>query len=147
MSSFFTKKEKIGFISFGLLFAAIISLTIFIENHIRYQKIFDEKIITYGKIIKEETDYIGGQTPPTFKYTLEYFYNGEKFEKDAQHMYEHGHFKIGEKVELYLQKSNPYNFVIEENSNYWNSLFVSIAFFIATFLSFKYREKLLYLVK
>lgn len=143
MSSFFTIKEKTGFVSFGLLFAAIIALTIFIENHIRYQKIFNEKIIVYGKIIKEERDYIGGQNSKTYKYTLEYSYDGEKYHNDASHMYGRGHFKIGEKIEIFIQKSNPYNFIIAENANYWGSLFISILFFIATFLSFKYRGKLI----
>ena len=113
----------------------------FLDNHYYYQKIYKERAICNVKVIDEQRDYIGGK-PQTYKYKLEFNYNGEIYIKDSPHMYEYGHFKKGQNVQIICQKSNPYNFIIYENSNYWNLLLVSILFFTLSYIRFKYSEKI-----
>ena len=139
MSSIFTPKQKAILFSIFFLIASIITLLIFIDNHYRYQKIFNEKVICYAKVIDEQRDYIGGK-PQTFKYKLKYYYNGVTYTEYAPHMYEYGHFKKDQNIQIILQKSNPYNFIVSDKSNYWGHLCVSILFFTIFFFCFKYRE-------
>ncbi len=140
MSNQLTTKQKVIFFSVIFFLSGIITLLIFIENNYRYQKIYNEKFICNAKVVDEQKDYIGGAKGQTYKYTFEYFYKGELFVKDAPHMYEFGHFKKGQNVEIILQKSNPDNFIVSESSNYWNSLWFSVFFFSLSFFSFRYRE-------
>ena len=139
MSNSITPLQKVIFFSVCFFGCGIITLLIFIENHYRYQKIFNEKVICNAKVIDEQRDYIGGK-PQTYKYKLEYYYNGETYIKDAPHMYEYGHFKKDQKIQIILQKSNPYNFIVSDKSKYWNTLWVSITFFTLCFLCVKFRK-------
>ena len=134
-----TPKQKKILFSIFFLICASITLLIFIENHYRYQKIYNEKVICNAKVIDEQRDYIGGK-PHTFKYKLEYYYDGKTYIKDAPHMFEYGHFKRGQNVQIILQKSNPYNFIVSENSNHWSFLWISILFFTLSYCRFKYSE-------
>lgn len=134
-----TSKQKTIFISIFFLIGGIVSMIIFIENNCRYNRIFKDKFVCEAKVLDEQRDYMGGK-PQTFKYTLEYSYNGEIYINDAPHTYEFGHFKKGQYVEIFLEKSNPYNFVVSKRSNQWPLFWISILFLVVSFLMYRYRE-------
>ena len=112
------------FIIFSILLC-IINAFISYSNFRQVKEIKKNPIELIAKVTKEEQNTFGGHK--SFKYLLEYNYNGVKYENFERGIHEYNFYRLGQKLNIVVFKDNPNLFVVkDEIDKYLNSFFISI---------------------
>ncbi|WP_297868170.1 hypothetical protein [uncultured Flavobacterium sp.] len=139
-----SEKRKFAYyflITFSILLFAINAIISY-SNYTHVKEIKKNPLELIAKVIKEEQNTFG--THKSFKYLLEYYYNGVKFENFKRGIHEHNFYKLNQEINIVAFKDNPNLFVVKnEIDKYLNSLLISIFGVFIFIILVKFKSKII----
>ncbi len=126
---------------FTFLFGSIISSIISIQSIKKINVINKNGKYISATVISEEQNNFASKS---FRYKLSYYFNNNEFRGYENGIHKAGYYKIGQKIDIIIDKNNPHNFYTIDEVKYKNTFIISFFLFILFVIALIKRKKIIY---